>query len=391
MRLHLGRQSALWSIAIITLLVLLAGPAWAESAAPPPALLMAETPTTTPTATATEAIATPTPTATSTVDPPTGASTATPTATPTATVTETETTATPTATATWTGEPPSATPTETATATSTPTITPTPISAYLPLIANDPSATPTATATPTPTATTARVFDSIPVASGPYDRPAAESPDTNLIVRGFVPTVDYPGLINYSGDTDPQAPQIADLFAPPRLPPFQVLYQVRDWDWACNPPAGCPGAPLTWPYPVTLIEMATTPGEPLAIPSRGPDILDGVYRAMVLYAAPTRLTIAYTRDDTPALGYLVHLEDLAVAPQLVSLYEQLNAAGRHRLPGLRNGEVVGEAAGESVKLAIRDTGMFMDPRSCKDWWTGYLAQCLVQRQRPDLAQGPPRR
>jgi hypothetical protein len=137
--------------------------------------------------------------------------------------------------------------------------------------------------------------------------------------------------------------------------------------------------------------MATTPGEPLAIPSRGPDILDGVYRAMVLYAAPARLTIAYTRDDTPANGYVVHLEDLAVAPELIGLYEQLNAAGRHHLPGLRNGEVVGTAAGESVKLVIRDTGMFMDPRSCKDWWTDYLAQCLVQRQRPDLAPGPPRR
>ena len=74
-----------------------------------------------------------------------------------------------------------------------------------------------------------------------------------------------------------------------------------------------------------------------------------------------------------------------------ALSEQLNAAGRHRLPGLRNGEVVGAATGNSVKLAIRDTGMFMDPRACKDWWMGYMAQCVVQRQRPDLAQGPPRR
>jgi hypothetical protein len=245
--------------------------------------------------------------------------------------------------------------------------------------------------TPTPTATVVRRYDSIPVVGRPYDRPAAASPDTNLNVRGYTLTLDYLGLINYSGDTDPQAPQIAGVFIPPRLPPFLVAYQVRDWDWACNPPDGCAGAPITWPYPVTLLEMATAPGEELAIPSRGPDILDGIYRAMVLYAAPTRLTIAYTRNDTPAIGYLVHLEDLAVAPELVRLYEQLNAAGRSRLPGLRNGEVVGVAIADSVKLAIRDTGMFMDPRSCKDWWTDYLAQCVVQRQRPDLAQGPPRR
>ena len=34
--------------------------------------------------------------------------------------------------------------------------------------------------------------------------------------------------------------------------------------------------------PVTLLEMSTTPGEPLAIPRRGPDIYQGVYRAMVI-------------------------------------------------------------------------------------------------------------
>ena len=301
--------------------------------------------------------------------------------TPTATATMTETaTVTPTATVT-----------ETATATPTPTATAEPEIAgiYLPLIVGALAVTPTPT--PTPTATVVRSYDSIPVASGPYDRPAADSPDTNLSVRGYVTTTDYLGLINYDGHTDPHAPQIDGVFVPPRFPPFRAVYQVREWDWGCNPPSGCPGAPITWPYPVTLLEMATTPGEPLAIPSRGPDILDGVYRAMVLYAAPARLTIAYTRDDTPAHGYLVHLEDLAVAPELVGLYEQLNAAGRHRLPGLRNGEVVGAATGNSVKLAIRDTGMFMDPRACKDWWMGYMAQCVVQRQRPDLAQGPPRR
>ena len=367
MKRDAGRRGAYLTGGCVILLLALAGPIFAE---PESARLVQAT------------VPSPdTPTATVVV-------TETATITPTATVTETAT-ATPTVTTVLTETTPSPTPAVTPTPTTTgePQIA----SAYLPLIAGAPAATPTPTITPTPTATVARSYDSIPVASGPYDRPAADSPDTNLSIRGYVTTTDYLGLINYNGDTDPQAPQIAGVFAPPRLPPFLAVYQVSAWDWGCDPPTGCPGAPITWPYPVTLLEMATTPGELLALPSRGPDILDGVYRAMVLYAAPTRLTIAYTRDDTPAHGYLVHLEDLAVAPELVSLYEQLNAAGRRRLPGLRNGEVVGAAASESVKLAIRDTGMFMDPRACKDWWNGYLAQCVVQRQRPDLAQGPPRR
>ena len=103
---------------------------------------------------------------------------------------------------------------------------------------------------------------------------------------------------------------------------------------------------------------------------------------MVLYAAERQITLVYTRDDTPAQGYVVHLENLAVAPELVALYRQLNAAGRSRLPGLRNGEVIGSADSTFIQLAVRDTGEFMDPRSCKDWWMGYVGECRVRLARP---------
>ena len=105
---------------------------------------------------------------------------------------------------------------------------------------------------------------------------------------------------------------------------------------------------------------------------------------MVLYAEARRLTLTYTRDDTPAVGYVIHLEELAVDPGLVALYQQLNAEGRHRLPALRNGEVLGTADRSGVRIAIRDTGMFMDPRACKDWWNGYMSVCTVQLRRPAL-------
>ena len=38
------------------------------------------------------------------------------------------------------------------------------------------------------------------------------------------------------------------------------------------------------------------------------------------------------------------------------------------LPGLRNNQTFGTALGHEIQVAIRDAGMFMDPRSQKDWW-----------------------
>lgn len=242
----------------------------------------------------------------------------------------------------------------------------------------------TAGLTPVPTAPP-RTYGSIPVAGGSLGRPAEQSPDINLALRGYTPVAEYLGLVNYGGDTDDDALQMGDMFSPARLPGFAATFQVYDWNWGCGQD-GCRGEPITWPYNVSLLEMVTTPGEPIAIPSRGPQIYAGEYKAMVLYAEARRITFSYTRDDTPAWGYLVHLEDLAVTPELVALYQELNNAGRHRLPALHNGEPLGIADRASIKVAVRDTGMFMDPRACKDWWTAYMSQCRLQLQRPQYGR-----
>jgi len=247
---------------------------------------------------------------------------------------------------------------------------------YLPLIARvDP-----------PPVQPPRVYAAIPVEPPPTDRPAAAHPDLNLAIRGFTPTTGYLGLVTYGEDPqgpDLDAPQIDGMFDPPRLPAFRAVYQVYDWNWGCNPPDGCLGAPITR-YPVTLLEMETAPNEEIRIPRRAPELLEDrpEFKALVLYAAERQLTITYTREDTAAKGYLVHLEDIAVNPGLIALYEQLNAAGRGQLPALRNGEIIGVADRGTVKIATRDTGDFLDPRACKDWWQGYLAQCTVQLRRP---------
>lgn len=253
---------------------------------------------------------------------------------------------------------------------------PPPPDVYLPLIAQ---------AAPPPVQPP-RVYAAIPVEPPPTDRPAAVHPDLNLAMRGFVATTGDLGLVTYGEDPqgpDINAPQIDGMFTPPQLPSFRALYQVYDWNWGCNPPAGCLGAPIS-DYPVTLLEVETGVNAEISIPRRTPEIYAGDFKALVLYAEARRLTITYTRGDTAANGYLIHLEDFAVNPGLIALYQSLDAAGRSQLPALRNGEIIGVADRGTVKVATRDTGRFLDPRACKDWWQGYLAQCTVQLRRPTL-------
>jgi hypothetical protein len=56
---------------------------------------------------------------------------------------------------------------------------------------------------------------------------------------------------------------------------------------------------------------------------------------------------------------------------LLALYRAKDAAGRKELPALRNNERFANASGSAIKVAIRDTGSFMDPRVRKNWWKGY--------------------
>lgn len=214
-------------------------------------------------------------------------------------------------------------------------------------------------------------YTAIPVDGRVDNRPAALHGDLNLALRGYTLTVAALTLIDLGGDTDPDAPQLDGLFNPMRAPTITAVFQVHEWDWGCGPD-GCRGQPLT-DWEVTLIEVAAAPNEPLHLPWRAPQIYGGGYRAMVLFAEPTRLTLVYTRRDGADHGYVVHLEDIQVDAGLLSLYQELDTAGRTQLPALTNGERLGYASSAgTVKIAVRDTGQFMDPRSRKDWWMGHL-------------------
>jgi hypothetical protein len=198
--------------------------------------------------------------------------------------------------------------------------------------------------------------------SPPTDRPAAQHPDLNLALRGYAPVGAYRGLLDLGGDTAPDAPQFAQLFSDTYLPYAQGVYQVYDWNWGNN----SRGDLITDPQ-VTFMTLLVTAGETMHLPDAGTNIGLG-YSALVLYAAPNRITLKYTGEDNVKRGYTLHLENVCVEPRLLALYEQLNGAGRGQLPALRAGQAFGRASGTSIGIAIRDNGTFMDPRSRKDWW-----------------------
>ena len=218
-------------------------------------------------------------------------------------------------------------------------------------------------------------YAAIIVPPPPTDRPAAQHADLNLALRGAVSTGGVLGLVNYGGSTDPNAPQLAGLFADNRTGAFVRLHRVFDWNWVCN----CRGNPLNTP-PVTLAELATTLGEPIFVPNSGYTIgslvsigeerVDSGYEVLVLYAAEDRITLKYTRNDNVIHGYTLQLEQVCVDPVLLALYNRWNSAGRSRLPALRAGQAFGRASGQAIGVAIRDSGTFLDPRSRKDWWQG---------------------
>lgn len=207
-------------------------------------------------------------------------------------------------------------------------------------------------------------YGTLSVVGPPTDRPAAQHGDINLALRGYSRTTAKLGLIDMGGPTDSRAPQLAGLFADRRTPVFSNVYRTNAWDWGSN----SRGGPVT-DFEVTVAGFAAQPGETLHVPDSGYSIGSG-YTVLVLYAEASRITLKYTGEDNVVKGYTLHVDGICVEPNLLALYERMNAAGRRQLPALRAGQAFGRARGNEVQVAIRDTGRFMDPRVRKDWWRG---------------------
>lgn len=211
-----------------------------------------------------------------------------------------------------------------------------------------------------------------------YNAITDENADFRLSILGYVvtstATLDY---VNYGGGTgNGDGPQFADMFTPKRKPAFLKAYQVYQWIWSDGPgsvpPYGTRGA-LNTNWAVTVLELATTPGEPINIPARNAYIT-GNYTAHLLYAGPSELTVVYLLQDQVVVngtGYVVHMLNFCVDPNLLALYRaQLSNGYRStmKLPAIRNNQAVGKALGNAITVAVRDGGAFMDPRVKTDWW-----------------------
>ena len=204
-------------------------------------------------------------------------------------------------------------------------------------------------------------YRSLPVFVNPWIPPpadAATDPGYNLALLGY-DVADAPKeLVRYNGASDPTPPpQLYTLFGDERTPTFVQVYRLHHSD----------GAPITT-FPVTMADLEVTPGEVVRAPDGGYDIQYG-YDALVVYADEEQVTLNYTRHDNLE-GYTVYVDGLCVAPTLLSLYRQLDEAGRSELPALKGGDPVGRARGQAIRVVIRDTGSAMDPRACQDWWIG---------------------
>lgn len=234
---------------------------------------------------------------------------------------------------------------------------------FLPVLLN--VAQPPEPACPT---TSQAAFQAIPVDGPPIDHPDELHADLNLSLRGSVPVAEARTLVDVNGPADALAPQLPAIFQDERTPAFTSTHRVYKWDWDCGE-HGCRSSELT-SRAVTLLGMAVSSGEVLSLPSRSPQIYAGGYIALVLYAQEERITLGYTRHDSVAPGYTVHIEGICVDPNLLALYRQSNSEERALLPALHNGEALGTAQSQEIRISVRDKGTFMDPRSRKDWWKG---------------------
>lgn len=288
-------------------------------------------------------------------------------------------------------QPPSPTPTKTTSSQITPT--PTPRSASTPT--PTPSATPKFTPSPTvpanispmPTPTllacppsSGNNYGSIdPIERYPSgDPPPERHPDLNIAaIRGYVQATGQKSPIDLSnGEVGEKTPQIWKITN--TKPTIVSLYRI--FSWVGNANTGKRGVPMPLEddpaasvKQIQMIGIQTTKGESVKTPPVYGNPISPDYNAMVIFADDNNITLKYTREDNIGIrnGYAIQIEGLCVDPNLLQLYNQLDSSGRNDLPAVSNEQVIGTANSNEIRVVIRDTGDFLDPRSKLDWWQGY--------------------
>lgn len=198
---------------------------------------------------------------------------------------------------------------------------------------------------------------------GPACGPQANiHPDINIKLRGFQRTDGVMNVIDLgslSTDVDPKHPNIDTLFDNPLEHAIVGLYNVGVWEGKNT------GIYTDW---VHLVGFSVFPTDNIRVPTSGYDLGCG-FEVMVLFADENSITIKYTLDDNMVSGYGIHILGIKVREDIVAKYKAADLAGRKELPVLRAGEILGHPAEAAIWVSVRDTGAFLDPRSCQDFWT----------------------
>lgn len=214
-----------------------------------------------------------------------------------------------------------------------------------------------------------------PLQGYPAGDPAAENhPDLNPVaILGYITSngEKFPLVLGEGGD--PKAPQIGKMLN--SRPTIVSLYRLYSWDWANKrkgPLQPVPNDPAASVKQIQMIGIQTSPGESIKLPPVYGNPISPEYNAMVLFASENFITVKYTREDNIGIknGYAIQIDGICVDPKLLGLYNQLNGSGRRNLPALSNGQELGTGKNTEMRVVIRDTGDFLDPRSKLDWWQG---------------------
>lgn len=200
------------------------------------------------------------------------------------------------------------------------------------------------------------------------DANAESNPEIVLRMRGWERVEEKLGLVTYgypAGEPpDPRAPQLGTIVR--NRVSFATAYRVHKWDWENRRPS----PELESKSPVSLLGLTAKIGQDVYTPESGYDV-GGGHQAMVIYASADAVTMNLIGDDNAIVGYAIHIDGFCVDPNLLALYRRLASEGRHQMPYLFGGEKIGTANSTEVRVAIRDSGDYLDPRSRLDWWKGY--------------------
>ncbi len=195
----------------------------------------------------------------------------------------------------------------------------------------------------------------------------AADTDINLDARGTPnPAEGVKDLIDVGGPTDDGAPQFSTLFGdtPVLSPTITALFQLNLNDGKTPIPRDDSSN-----WGVTQIQLAAN-GTILSPKNGYPGGIGEGFHYTILYADQGKgtLTIKATAEDNAVYGYTIHLTNLDINPTILDLYQKSMDSNRTKLAAISCGFPLGTPRGGNFKIAIADTGTFIDPRVRKDWW-----------------------